>query len=115
MQNWNQPVQKFGSMNFDSLNLNEKGGWAALARADMRLADLGTFTIAGTAKTAGFGTLEQGVNERSREDLYTFDVSTTIDAGKLLPKKFGIQIPVYAGISRSTAHHNMILLIWILN
>ena len=48
----------------------------------------------------GFGTLEQRVNERSREDVYTFDLSANIDAGKLLPKKLGIQIPVYAGISR---------------
>ena len=81
--------------------LDEKGGWAALARVDVRLADLGTFTLSGTATTRGFGTLEQRVNERSREDRYTFDASTSIEAGKLLPKKLGLQIPVYAGISRS--------------
>jgi cell surface protein SprA len=91
----------FNELRFD--HLNEKGGWAALARADWRLADLGTFSISGTAKSNGFGTLEQRVNERSKEDLYTFDISTTIDAGKLLPKKAGIQVPVYAGISRSSS------------
>jgi cell surface protein SprA len=79
--------------------LDEKGGWAANARVDFRLADLGTLTIAGTARTRGFGTLEQRVNERSREDVYTLDASATIEAGKLLPKKLGLQIPVYAGIS----------------
>jgi len=81
-------------------NLDEKGGWAATGRVDLKLADLGSITLAGTAKSRGFGTLEQRVNERSREDLVTFDVSTNIDAGKLLPKKLGIQIPVYAGLSR---------------
>lgn len=81
-------------------NLDEEGGWAALARLDIKLADLGTFTVAGTAKSRGFGTLEQRVNERSREDVYTVDVSASIDAGKLLPKKLGVQIPVYAGFSR---------------
>ncbi|HEX5652848.1 MAG TPA: cell surface protein SprA, partial [Chitinophagaceae bacterium] len=81
-------------------NLDEKGGWAALGRMDVRLADLGTFTVAGTARSQGFGTLEQRVNERSREDIYTIDVSTTIDAGKLMPKKLGIQLPVYAGFSK---------------
>lgn len=80
-------------------NLDEKGGWAALARMDIKLADLGAITLAGTAKSRGFGTLEQRVNERSREDVYTFDLSANIDAGKLLPRKLGIQIPVYAGIS----------------
>ncbi|MGQ0738581.1 MAG: T9SS outer membrane translocon Sov/SprA [Bacteroidota bacterium] len=79
--------------------LDEKGGWAANARIDFRLADLGTLTVAGTARTRGFGTLEQRVNERSREDVYTVDASATIEAGKLLPKKLGLQIPVYAGIS----------------
>ncbi len=81
-------------------NLDEKGGWAALGRVDFKLADLGNLTISGTARSRGFGTLEQRVNERSREDIYTIDVATNIDAGKLLPKQLGVQIPVYAGISR---------------
>ena len=83
--------------------LDEKGGWAAIGRVDFKLADLGTLTLSGTAKTRGFGTLEQRVNERSREDLYTFDASANIEAGKLLPKKLGLQIPVYMGISRTTS------------
>ena len=83
--------------------LDEQGGWAALARADFKLADLGTLSFSGTARSRGFGTLEQKVNERSREDVYTFDVSANIEAGKLLPKKLGLQIPVYAGISRTSS------------
>ncbi|HUR66839.1 MAG TPA: cell surface protein SprA [Chitinophagaceae bacterium] len=79
--------------------LDEKGGWAANARVEFRLADLGSLTIAGTARTQGFGTLEQRVNERSREDVYTLDATATIEAGKLLPKKLGLQVPVYAGMS----------------
>lgn len=79
--------------------LDEEGAWAANARIDFRLADLGTLTVAGTARRRGFGTLEQRVNERSREDVYTVDASATIEAGKLLPKKLGLQVPVYAGIS----------------
>ncbi len=84
-------------------DLDEKGGWAANARIDFKLADLGALTISGTARTRGFGTLEQRVNERAREDVYTLDVSGNIEAGKLLPKKLGIQIPVYAGYSYRTS------------
>lgn len=83
--------------------LDEKGGVAALGRVDVKLADLGTFSVSGTVKTTGFGTLEQRVNERSREDVYTIDASATIEAGKLLPKKLGLQIPVYTSISRRTS------------
>ncbi|MBL7729812.1 MAG: cell surface protein SprA [Chitinophagaceae bacterium] len=80
--------------------LDEQMGWAALARADIRLADLGTLSLSATAKSRGFGTLEQRVNERSREDFYSFDANATIEAGKLLPKKLGLQIPLYVGYSR---------------
>lgn len=83
--------------------LDEKGGWAALARTDIKLADLGMISVSGTAKTRGFGTLEQRVNERSREDVYTIDASANIEFGKLLPKKLGLQIPVYAGISKRSS------------
>jgi cell surface protein SprA len=84
-------------------HLNESGGWAALGRIDLRLADLGTLTVSGAAKSHGFGTLEQRINERSKEDVYTIDISANIDAGKLIPKKAGLQIPIYAGISRNTS------------
>jgi cell surface protein SprA len=84
-------------------HLNEDGGWAALGRVDIRLADLGSLSLAGSFRSIGFGTLEMGVNERSREDYATIDLSTNIDAGKLLPKKLGVQIPVYAGISRTSS------------
>ncbi len=82
-------------------NLDQKGGWAALGRVDLKMGDLGALTVAGSAHSTGWGTLEQKVNERSRDNAYTFDVSTNIDAGKLLPKQIGVQLPVYAGISQS--------------
>ncbi|MBI1344103.1 MAG: cell surface protein SprA [Terrimonas sp.] len=82
--------------------LDEKGGWAATGRVDITLADLGNLSFSGTAKSAGFGTIEQKVNERSREDFRQFDVSTNLDLGKLLPRQAAIQIPVYASISKTT-------------
>ena len=99
----NAPTPACAEVWFNELrfsNLDEKGGCAALGRVDIKLADLGNISLAGTVRTQGFGTLEQRVNERSREDLYTFDLLANIDAGKLFPKNFGIQIPVYTGLSR---------------
>lgn len=83
--------------------LNEKGGWAALGRVDVRLADLGNVSLTGSVRSRGFGTLEQRVNERSREDFYQFDLSSNMDLGKLVPKKAAVQIPVYAGISKTNS------------
>jgi cell surface protein SprA len=83
--------------------LDEKGGWAALGRVDLRLADLGNLSFTGSVKSRGFGTLEQKVNERSREDFSQFDISTNLDLGKLIPKAAAIQVPVYAGISKTNS------------
>ncbi len=81
--------------------LDETGGWAALGRVDIKLSDLGTLYISGSARSAGFGTIEQRVNERSRENFTQFDVATNLELGKLLPEKAGMSIPVYASISQT--------------
>jgi cell surface protein SprA len=81
--------------------LDESGGWAATGRVDVTLADLGTLTLSGSYRSKGFGTIEQRVNERARDDLRQFDVATNLELGKLLPKKAGISIPVYAGYSQT--------------
>jgi cell surface protein SprA len=83
--------------------LDEKGGWAALGRVDIRLADLGSINIAGSHRSIGFGTLEQKVNERSRETFSQFDVSTNLDFGKMLPRSAGIQIPVFASYNKTVS------------
>ncbi|MBU6158065.1 MAG: cell surface protein SprA [Bacteroidetes bacterium] len=81
--------------------LDEKGGWAATGRVDVQLADLGTLTLSGSARSIGFGTVEQRVNERSRDFFTQFDASTTLQLGKLLPKSVGLEIPFYASYSQT--------------
>lgn len=81
--------------------LDENGGWAALGRVDLTLADLGTLTISANTHTQGFGTIEQRVNERAKENLLQFDAAASIDAGKLMPKQARISLPVYASINRT--------------
>ncbi len=81
--------------------LDENGGWAALGRVDLTLADLGTISVSANTHTQGFGTIEQRVNERARDNLLQFDAAANINAGKLLPKKARLSIPVYASISKT--------------
>lgn len=81
--------------------LDERGGWAASGRVDLTLADLGTLSVSANTHTQGFGTIEQRVNERARENLMQFDAAANIDAGKLVPKAARISIPLYASINRT--------------
>lgn len=84
-------------------SINEQGGSAALGRVDVNLADLGTVSLSANAHTRGFGTIEQRVNERFRDDFLQFDLASTLELGKLLPKEAGLSIPLYASYSQSTS------------
>ncbi len=81
--------------------LDERGGWAASGRVDLTLADLGSISVSANTHTQGFGTIEQRVNERARENLVQFDAAATIDAGKLLPKAAKLSVPLFASINRT--------------
>lgn len=85
-------------------NFNDQGGWAANARLSAKLADLGIVSFAGTTMTAGFGSIEQKVNERSTENLYQYDVSSSLNLGKFFPEKLNVKIPMYVGLSESISN-----------
>lgn len=80
--------------------LDERGGYAATGRVDITLADLGTISGSASIKSAGFGTLENRVQNRFREDLLNLDISANLDFGKLLPKNWGMVIPFYGSLSK---------------
>lgn len=74
-------------------DLDDQGGWAAIASVDSNIADFANVSATGRQSTTGFGSLEQRPNERSRENIKQYDVVTNVNIGQLLPKKWGIQIP----------------------
>ncbi len=107
VNNDNLDIAYSGELWFNELRLiglNEKGGRAATARVNINLADLGTINLAGSMHTIGFGNLEQRVNERYRDNFMQLDASTNLELGKLTPKKWGLQIPMYASYSNTTSN-----------
>ncbi len=91
---------------FDELrlsNINDQGGYAAIGRVDVKLADLGTMYLSGSMRTVGFGTIDQRINERSLDNNTQLDAATSLELGKLIPKKAAVSIPFYASISKSTS------------
>ncbi len=81
--------------------LDERGGMAAIARMDMKLADFGTVTLAGNYSSIGFGAINQKVQERARESLFGFDFSTQLQLGKFFPQRWGINLPFFGQVSQS--------------
>jgi cell surface protein SprA len=91
-----------GEVWFNELRMSElqnQGGWAAVVSLDANVADFATVSATGKRSTVGFGSIEQGPNQRSREDLQQYDVVTNLNLGQLMPKKWGIQLPFNYGRS----------------
>lgn len=90
-----------GEVWFNELRLTElenQGGWAAVASMDVNLADFANVSAVGRRTTVGFGSLEQGPSQRSLEDVTQYDVVTNFNLGQMLPPKWGIQLPFSYGI-----------------
>nr|WP_240486105.1 cell surface protein SprA [Aquimarina atlantica] len=85
-----------GTVWFNEMRLSDlknRGGWAAVGSLDANIADFANVSASGRISTIGFGGIEQGPNERSREDVKQYDLTTNVNLGQLLPKKWGMQIP----------------------
>ncbi len=79
--------------------LDNQGGWAAVASMDVNLADFANVSASGSKSTVGFGSIEQGPNQRSLEDVQEYGLVTNFNLGQLLPQKWGIQLPFNYGRS----------------
>ncbi|AWG20348.1 cell surface protein SprA [Flavobacterium faecale] len=94
-----------GEVWFNELRLagmDNSGGMAALLNVDTNLADFATISATGKKSTVGFGAIEQGANERSREDIQQYNIVTNINLGKLLPSKWGINLPFNYSVGEET-------------
>ncbi len=95
---------KSGAVWVNELRLNdfvEDGGWAANGHLQARLADLGTVDLVGMASTPGWGSIDKKVNERSKEEVYKYDVSSSLELGKFFPEEAAVRLPVYVGFSET--------------
>ncbi|GGI22791.1 T9SS outer membrane translocon Sov/SprA [Pedobacter mendelii] len=91
---------------FNELRLtefDERGGWAATARLNLKLADFADVNISGSKSTIGFGSIDSKVSERNRADNTLLDVSSAVELGKFLPQKSGVKIPMYVSYSKQIA------------
>ncbi len=82
-------------------DFDQTNGWAANASLNMKLADLGNVTASVRHSTFGFGSIQDRISQRSREETTEFDISTNLSLDKFFPEKFGLQIPMFASYQKS--------------
>ena len=84
-------------------DLSSNGGYAATGRVEATLADLGRVSVAGTYKSAGYGSLETKITDNELKSTKYYSVSADIDMGKFMaPEKTGITVPVHFDHNRTT-------------
>ncbi len=94
---------KSGEVWFNELRLREytnDGGWAAQGNLNIQLSDFGTLNLQGKYTSAGFGGLEEGVQERSTDDDGSYTFTTNLELGKFFPDKAKVTIPLYYSVSK---------------
>ncbi|MBP2284073.1 cell surface protein SprA [Flavobacterium sp. CG_23.5] len=74
-------------------DMDNQGGMASVLNVDTNFADFATVSATGKQSTIGFGALEQGPNERSRENTQQYNIVTNLNLGKLMPPKWGVNLP----------------------
>lgn len=85
-------------------DFEDQGGWAATGRMNATLSDLGNVTLAGFLSTPGFGGIDQRINQRSKEQITSFDLATNIELGRLLPEELGLRIPMHFSFSENVSN-----------
>ena len=93
----NNPLEKSAEIWFNELRsagFDNDGGWAAVVNADANFADVATLSMTGRMQTVGFGNVEDRVSQRSLNETKEYDISTSINIGKMMPKKWGIELPM---------------------
>lgn len=92
---------------FDELRmtgLNEKPAYAATGKVNLQLADLGSAHIGGSLHTEGYGNIDQKLQQRQLDNFYQWDANTNLAIGKLLPRSWGVQLPLFIGHSENISN-----------
>lgn len=86
----------------NELRLSEfdnRGGWAATAKATAKLADVANVSLSGTMSTIGFGSIEQTVNERNKYSLMNYAFQSNVNVDKFMPSELGLKVPMFFSFS----------------
>lgn len=98
----NSPTTKDGTVWVNELKVtdfNEDGGWAAKANATLNISDIATLNFGTHIETAGFGGVDQSLNERRLDDYEQMNFAVQADLGRFLPEKAKLRAPVYYSYS----------------
>lgn len=81
-------------------DFNDEGGWAAKANVNLGISDIATLNFGTHVETAGFGGVDQALNDRRLDDYEQYNFAVQADLGRFLPEKVQLKAPVYYSVSK---------------
>jgi cell surface protein SprA len=91
---------------FDELRmagLSDREGYAAAGKVSLQVADLGNVNVSGSMHTQGYGNIDQKLQQRSQDDYYQYNTSTNLSLGRMMPRRWGVQLPLFVGYTESVS------------
>ncbi len=81
-------------------DFNSEGGWAAKANMNLALSDIATVNVGAHVETAGFGGVDQALNDRRMDDYEQYNIAVQGDVGRFFPAAAKLHAPVYYSVSK---------------
>ncbi|MCM1519326.1 MAG: cell surface protein SprA [Lachnoclostridium sp.] len=81
-------------------DFNSEGGWAAKANVNLGVSDLATLNFGTHIETAGFGSVDQSLNQRRLDDYEQYNFAVQVDAGRFLPAAAKLKAPIFYSYSK---------------
>ncbi len=91
---------------FDEMRIsgtNDQAGYAAAGKVSVQLADLGNVNMSGSMHTPGYGNIDQKIQQRFQDQYYQYNASTNLALGKMMPRKWGVQLPLFVGYTQNVS------------
>ena len=81
-------------------DFDTRAGWAANARLNAQLADFANITASTRYTSVGWGSIQEKISDRERDETLQFDVAANVNLDKFFPEKLGLSIPMYVGYEK---------------
>ncbi len=78
----------------------QQGGYAASVQFSTQLADFATINASASYSSIGYGGIQDRIQDRNRFSQLYYDLSSQINLHKLLPKQWGLSLPLFVSYER---------------
>lgn len=85
------------------VGFDEDGGSAGLANLGIVFSDLGSLNVGGRIEQAGFGAIDDNVDDRRKDDFYQYNLTANVQLGKLFPEKAKVNLPFSYTVEKTMA------------